>query len=69
MAEIIRFSVSLPKVISEKVDRLIAFDGTKADVLRKAIALYDLLHREGIEKGYTIAILDKDEVKKELVLY
>lgn len=69
MSEIKRFSVSLPKVVADKVDRLIEFDGTKADVLRKAIALYDLLHREAIEKGYTIAILDEDEVKKELVLY
>jgi predicted transcriptional regulator len=41
---------------------------TKVDVLRRALALYNYLHAEAIEKDLKVSITDKnDEIIKDIV--
>ena len=46
------------------MDRLAKEDHTtKADVLRRALALYDYLHREAVKKDRKLTIRDRDSDK------
>ncbi len=65
-----RLTIEFNDDVSKILETLAEKDGTtKVDVLRRALALYNYVHREAIEKkDHKLSIVDeKDKVVKEIV--
>lgn len=64
-----RMTIEFPDQINEILNQLAQKDQTtKADVLRRALALYNFVHKEAVEKKMKISITDdNDKILKDIV--
>ena len=64
-----RLTIEFPDKANDILNELAEKDQTtKVDVLRRALALYNYLHAEPIEKDLKVSITDKnDEIIKDIV--
>ena len=57
----IRLTLTMSQSLNAKLEQLaMANCSTKAEILRKAIVLYELVHRASL-KGQRLAVFDQDE--------
>lgn len=61
-----RLSISFEGKAEERLNKLAAKGGSKADVLRQALALEEVF-QEGLSRNATFTIREKDGTIKELV--
>jgi predicted transcriptional regulator len=68
MAERVRVSFEMPVEMNKILDKLAdSLDSTRTDVLRKAIALLQVV-AEGKEKGQQLALVDKqDQITSKII--
>lgn len=66
-----RLTIEFPEQVNKILKDLAEKDETtKVDVLRRALALYNYIHREAIDKNHKLSITDdEDKVIKEIVLH
>ena len=66
-----RLTIEFPEQVNEVLKDLAKKDETtKVDVLRRALALYNYLHKEAIDKNLKLSITDEqDKVIKEIVFH
>lgn len=66
-----RLTIEFPEQVNEVLKDLAKKDETtKVDVLRRALALYNYLHKEAIDKNLKLSITDdQDKVIKEIVFH
>jgi hypothetical protein len=65
----VRYNIALPSKFEGILEGLANQDEvSKAEVIRRAIVLYDYLSREAIQKDNKIVIKDKNNEEKEIVL-
>ena len=66
-----RLTIEFPEQVNEILKNLAEKDETtKVDVLRRALALYNYLHKEAIDKNLKLSITnDQDKVIKEIVFH
>ena len=64
-----RMTIEFPDQIGEILTQLAQKDQTtKADVMRRALALYNFVHKEAVEKKMKLSITDdRDKILKEIV--
>lgn len=64
-----RMTIEFPKQVNEMLEGLAEKDQTtKLDVLRRALALYDYLHREAAEKNLKLSLTDdEDTIIKDIL--
>ncbi len=64
-----RLTIEFPEQVNEVLKDLAKKDETtKVDVLRRALALYNFVHKEAIDKNLKLSITDdKDTILKEIV--
>ena len=64
-----RFTVEFPKQSNETLESLAKKDDTtKVDVLRRALALYNYIHKEAVDKDLKLSITDdEDRVIKDII--
>jgi len=64
-----RLTIEFPDKINDMLKELAKKDGTtKVDVLRRALALYNYVHREAITKEKKLSITDnEDKIIKDIV--
>jgi predicted transcriptional regulator len=64
-----RLTIEFNDQVNEILEKLAEKDDTtKVDVLRRALALYNYVHKEAIEKNLKLSITDeKDEILKDLI--
>ncbi|MBC8236066.1 hypothetical protein H8E77_41500 [bacterium] len=64
-----RLTVEFPDKVNDILKELAKKDETtKVDVLRRALALYNYVHREAIDKDKKLSITDdEDEIIKDIV--
>lgn len=64
-----RLTIEFPEQVNEILKDLAKKDETtKVDVLRRALALYNYIHREAIDKNLKLSITDdKDTILREIV--
>ncbi|MSS72639.1 MAG: hypothetical protein EXS64_14275 [Candidatus Latescibacteria bacterium] len=64
-----RLTIEFPEQANEVLKNLAKKDETtKVDVLRRALALYNFVHKEAIDKNLKLSITDdKDTILKEIV--
>lgn len=64
-----RMTIEFPKQVNEMLKDLAEKDQTtKLDVLRRALALYDYLHREAAEKNLKLSLTDdEDTIIKDIL--
>jgi predicted transcriptional regulator len=66
-----RLTIEFPEKVNKILEELAAKDETtKVDVLRRALALYEFVHKEAIEKELKLSITDdKDQILKDIVFH
>ena len=66
-----RLTIEFPEQVNQILKDLANKDETtKVDVLRRALALYNYLHREAIDKDLKLSITDdQDKIIKEIVFH
>lgn len=64
-----RLTIEFPDQISEILTSLAKKDQTtKVDVIRRALALYNYVHREAVDKKLKLSITDdRDAILKDIV--
>jgi len=64
-----RLTIEFPEQIAQILTDLAAKDHTtKVDVIRRALALYNYVHREAVDKKLKLSITDdRDEILKDIV--
>ena len=61
----VEFNEKVDKILKELAEK---DQTTKADVIRRALALYNYVHKEAIEKNRKLSITDdEDEIIKDIV--
>ena len=65
-----RFTVEFPDKADQILKQLAEKDKTtKVDILRRALALYDYVHKEAVEKDMKLAIADEGNQVKEVIVF
>lgn len=64
-----RLVLEFPEDVNALLDRLAKSEGiSKPEVIRRAIALYNYVHEEAVEKKRKLSITDKDDtILKDIV--
>ena len=64
-----RMTIEFPDQINEILNQLAEKDQTtKADVLRRALALYNFVHKEAVDKNMKLSVTDdNDKILKDIV--
>ena len=63
-----RLNVNISNALSNTLDNLADAEGTsKTDILRKAIALFDLVIKERGKGGKLIVVDEENNVRKEII--
>ena len=64
-----RFTLTLPKRVEEAMNKMAEEEGiSRAEIFRRALALYGYIHKETRDSKNEVAITDEDgRVKKVLV--
>ena len=63
-----RLNVNISNALSNTLDNLADAEGTsKTDILRKAIALFDLVIKEREKGGKLIVVDEENNVRKEII--
>lgn len=69
MAEKIRYTMALPKQVSDSLEELSNEESmSKPEILRRAIALYYRVYNDVIKGKQRLCIIDgNDDIKKEII--
>ena len=64
-----RMTIEFPDKVNDILNKLAEKDQTtKADVLRRALALYNFVHQEAVDKNMKLSVTDKnDKILKDIV--
>ncbi len=63
-----RLNVNISNALSDTLDNLAELEETsKTDILRKAIALFDLVIKEREKGGKLIVVDEENNIKKEII--
>ena len=67
MAHKVRYTVALPRKFDKIIDDLSDQAGaTKGEIIRRAVALYDYIHKQ-VDQGSTVILKDANDHEKEIV--
>ena len=65
-----RLTIEFPDKVNEMLVELAKKDSTtKVDIIRRALALYDYVHKEAMEKSRKVSITDDDDTIIKDILF
>jgi hypothetical protein len=69
MADKVRYTMALPKQVSESLEELAEKESmSKPEILRRAIALYYRVYNDVIQGNQRLCIINNDDsIKKEII--